>query len=425
VPPVKGTALHKVIQRQAVQQKFFPGEAAYASQMLASSKANPRVLLHLLPRLVLNQFMLACRRNDLHLVSVLPASVVVQRQLPPLELQRTDLVMLAAETAGSTTTVVCDGDGRLFLARTLQGTWNEDAAKLALDLNRTVLYVTQQFNVTVNRGLCLFGPGAAAQAPVIQRQIQLPVTVSPVPCEPFYWPTEALKVRPDLAPNFQTPELQKAPQRRVFAKVVAVAAMLLLLGSISLTAYSLVQSRREQATVRKFNEQIGQLETRQRDFERLDAELKRKQLAIDVVLGDRPSPKPAWLLAYLGQVVPSDLVITNFNVRRESDYYRVKLAGTYQPAGVTPGAPAVAASVENLKAALAAAPFYMSILENDSAGNATANKAQASKLATGTPLPLRPLADYLSGVKAGINARLNPDERPGEMDHFVIEGVVR
>ncbi len=149
VPSVKGAALNKVIQRQAAQQKFFSGEAAYASQMLASAKNSRRVLLHLFPRLTLNQFMVACRRNDLHLVSVLPASAALQQQLPALALQRADVVMLAAETGGATTLVICDGDGRLLLARTLQGTWNEDPAKLALDLNRTVLFVSQQFNVTL------------------------------------------------------------------------------------------------------------------------------------------------------------------------------------------------------------------------------------------------------------------------------------
>ena len=129
VPPVKWSALNKVIQRQVAQQRFFPGEAAYARQMLASAKKSPRVLLHLLPRLVVSQFMLACRRNELHLVSVVPASAALQQQLRALSLQRSDVVMLAAETAGSTTLVICDGDGRLLLARTLQGTWNEDPAK--------------------------------------------------------------------------------------------------------------------------------------------------------------------------------------------------------------------------------------------------------------------------------------------------------
>jgi hypothetical protein len=421
VPPVKWAALSKVIQRQAAQQKFFPGEAACASQMLASAKKSPRVLLHLLPRLILNQLMLACRRNDLHLVSVLPASAALQQQVSALSLQRSEVAMLAAETAGSTTLVICDGDGRLLLARTLQGTWNEDPAKLALDLNRTILFVSQQLNVNLNRGLYLFGAGAAEQAEEIHRQIQLPVKVSPVACEPFYWATASLKIRPEGAPNFQSPELQKAPQRRVFAKVVATAATLLLAACIGLTAYSIVQSRREQATLASFHQQMAQMEVRQKEFDQLDAELKRKQQAIQLVLGDRPPPKPAWLLAYLGQVVPADLVVTNFSAKREDDYYRVKLSGTYQAAGVTPNAPPVADSIEKLKAALAGSPFHMRILETDATGKIIGKDKVEAK-----PGGLRvPLGEWLKGVTDAVSARLDPKKRREEIDHFVIEGVMR
>lgn len=420
VPPVKWAALDKVIQRQAAQQKFFAGEAAYASQMLVSAKNSPRVLLHLLPRLILNQFMLACRRNDLDLVSVLPASAALQRQLPALSLQVSDVVMLAAETAGSTTLVICDGDGRLLLARTLQGTWNEDPAKLALDLNRTILFVNQQLNANVNRGLYLFGTGAAEQAPVIQRHIQLPVSVSPVAYEPFYWATESLKVRPETAPNFQSPQLQKAPQRRVFAQVVAIAATLLLAASIALTAYSIVQSRRERATLASFQQQMARLEGPQKEFAQLDVELMRKQQAVQLVL-DRPPPKPAWLLAYLGQVVPADLVVTNFSVKRENDYYRVRLAGTYQPVSVTPNAPPVATSIENLKAALAGSPFHMRILETDAAGKIVGQDKEQPK-----PGGLSvPLGEWLKGVTEAVSVKLDPKKRREKTDHFVIEGVVR
>jgi len=424
VPPIKGAALQKVIQRQAVQQKFFSGEAAYASQLLVPSKTGPRVLLHLLPKLVLNQFMLACRRNDLHLVSVLPASVALQRQLPALKLQRPDTVMLAAETAGSTMVVVCDGDGRLLLARTLQGTWNDDAARLALELHRTSLYASQQFSVSINRGLCLFGPGAAEAAPVMQKEIVLPISVSPVPLEPFYWATEALKVRPETAPNFQSAELQKAPQRRVFAKIVAGAAILLMAAAIALTAYSLVQSRRERAVIADFNKQIAQMESRQKEFEKLDAELKHKQQAIQLVEADRPAPKPAWLLAYLGQAVPADLVVTNFSVKRESDYYRVKLAGTYQAATVTPDAPPVAESIERLKTALADAPFHMRLLEKDASGKLVSQDSQTPKAGLGARIPLDELLNKLPG---GLAQRLDPkrNQRREAIDHFEIEGVVR
>lgn len=421
VPPAKWSAQQKIVQRQAHAQKFFSGEAAYAAQPLVSSKASPRLMLHLFPRLVLNQFMVACKRNNLHLVSVLPVSVVLQLQLAGLALQKSDVVMLAAETNGSTTLVVGDGDGRLLLARTLPGSWNTDAGRLAVDLNRTLLFVSQQFNLNINKGLHLFGDGAEEHAAELRSQIQLPIVVSTAASPPFHWAIDSLRVRPDTAPNFLSPELQKAPQRRVFAEVVAAGAALLMIGAVALTAYSVIQSRREQATLDSFGRQVSQIEERQKELQLLDAELERKQQAIRLVQGDRPPPKPAWLLAYLGQIVPADLVITNFNVRREADHYRVTLAGTHQQAVKSPTAPPLSNSLALLKSQLAGSPFHVRILEKTNAAPAgpdpkTAPRAESSRV---------PLADWLNRVTTAVAARANPAPAREEMDHFVIEGVLQ
>jgi hypothetical protein len=52
---------------------MFTGEAAYTSQLSPSDKTVQRVVLHLFPKLLLNQFIQGCKRNGLHLTSVLPS----------------------------------------------------------------------------------------------------------------------------------------------------------------------------------------------------------------------------------------------------------------------------------------------------------------------------------------------------------------
>jgi hypothetical protein len=412
VPPVKGATLEKVIQRQAQHQKIFPGDAAYASQNLPSTKGNLRILLHLFPRQILNQFSLACKRAGLHLTSVLPASAVLQQQLTALPLEKDDVVMLAAETGGSTTVVIGGANGRLLLSRTLQGSWNQDPARLAIDLNRTLLFASQQFNVSINKGLWLFGPGAAESIESLSGQIQFPVNLSPLEYQPMHWATTALQL-PEDAPNFITPEVQKAPQRRVFAKVVAAGTTLALAGSIAMTAYSLMQSRKEMATIKSFTAQAERVEAQYRELEQRDTEMKRKQQAIRLVVGDRPHPAPAWLLGYLGQAVPSDLVVTNFSIKREEDFYRMKLIGTHQSALKFPSAPPMADSVEALKSRLAGSPFYVRVLET----NATSQAATESLKPGAARIPV---TDWLNR----ITTRIRPS-KPVEADHFVIEGILR
>ncbi|MGH7967393.1 MAG: hypothetical protein ACREIC_01565, partial [Limisphaerales bacterium] len=282
-PPVKGMALFKVIQRQAEHQKVFPGEAAWASQTSPYGKGLQRVLLHLFPRVLLNQFIQGARNNGLHLGSVLPPSAMLHYQITQLPLEKGDVALLAAETAGSTTLVIGRSDGQILLARTLTGTWNDEPQRLALDLNRTILFANQQYGNAGIKGVWLFGPGAEEKSKVIQGQIQFPVSVSPVPYESYYWATQALKLRPEFTPNILSRQMQKAPQRRVLATVVALCTLLVLAASLTASAYFLKQAKIEGTTIKALSHQAERLQSRERDLLTMDAELTRKRQVIKLI----------------------------------------------------------------------------------------------------------------------------------------------
>jgi len=99
---------------------------------------------------------------ELHCDRVIPASPILQRQLTTLPLEPNEVALLAAETGGATTVVVGRKDGQIYLGRTLSSTWNVHPDRVNVDLNRTVLYVKQQFGVLVG-SVWLFGAGAPAQ----------------------------------------------------------------------------------------------------------------------------------------------------------------------------------------------------------------------------------------------------------------------
>jgi len=413
VPPVKGAALQKVIQRQALQQKVFAGEPAWASQMSPASRGIQRLVLHLFPRLLLNQFIQGCKRNGLHLTSVLPPSAVLHHQLTQLPLDNEEVGFLAAETGGSTTLVVGRTDGQILLARTLQGTWNDEPERLALDLNRTILFVNQQYTGLTTKGLWLFGRGAEDQAEVVQRQLQLPVHVSPIFADSFYWATEAVKLRHEFAPNFISPVLQKAPQRRAFARVVAASTILVVASSLASSGYFLYQARQEAANIKTLTRQASKLQEKRNDLQQIDAELTRKKQVVKLVLGDRPPPTPAWLLAYLAEAVPSDLVVTNLNVKRQEDYYRIRLAGTLQQGEKRPSPLPLADSIALLKGRLTTGPFHVKLIEpqkND-------KSAEPTRTEGGVPA-------WLTKVSNLVAARDTAQKLPTE-DHFEIEGVMR
>jgi len=362
VPPVKSQMVRKIIQRQAEQQKLFPGEAAWACQTSLSSKGTQRVILHLFPKLLLDQLVQGCQRNSLDLISVVPVSAVLHHQLMQLPLEEKEAVVLAAETGGSTTVVVGRKDGQLLLVRTLSNTWNGSVEKLAVDLNRTILFLNQQTSVTIDEGVWLFGAGAQERAQALQGQMQLPVSVSPVEYQPAYWATDALKLRPGRSPNFLSPELQKAPQRRIYARVVGAGAVLLVLVAIAASVFSLSQTRQEIVNLNHLRQTATQLQARHQQLQQRNADLSRQQQLVNLVVERRPLSVPVWFLGYLGEVVPPELAVTNLHIKREDNSWKLQMATAWQGTAGQASPSEATNAVARLRAQLSTGPFHLAPL---------------------------------------------------------------
>lgn len=415
VPPVKGTTLAKVVERQAKQQTYFVADAAWAFQPAVSAKGTQRVVLHLFPRVLRNQLIQGARRNKLHLVSIVPASAVLQHQLTQIPFQQGDFALLAAENAGSTSVVVGRDDGQIVLARTLPGTWNDGAERLGLDLNRTLLFASQQYGVTVNSGVWLFGAGAKERAPDLKPLVQAPVETSPVDSDPFYWATEVHKIQPAPAVNFVSATLQKAPQRRIFAKIVAASVLLLFLGSLGVSTFLFLAARQEAETIKTLTSQSQSLQARHKELQQRDADLARKQQLVNLVLTDRPAPVPVWFLGYLGEAVPPDLVVTNLSVRQETNQWRVKIAGTFQTVG-QPRTPAdTSKAIATLRDRLVNGPFHLRL----ATGDQSKPPPPGPRPAMNSPAFLSWVTNLASGASATASAKTTPDDR------FAFEGVIR
>ena len=406
VPPVKGASLKKVVEREAQQQKLFSGEAAWTFQNSLAVKGVQRVILHLMPRVALDRLIEACHQNGLHLNSVMPVSAVLQRQLPWLPLNKGEVALLAAETGNCTTVVAGRADGQVLLARTLLTNWsgqpqgNENLERVALDLKRTHSYVTQQFGLEINRQMWVFGPDAASPAQALQPLIGAPVAASPVEFQPEYWAAEAAKLRPDLGPNFIGLELQQAPQRRIFARVVAAGTALIVAASLVAAFVLNLLAREEAANSRILRERAAQLQAQCQTLAQRNTELDGKAQLVKLVLDGRRPPVPAWVLGYLSEAVPPELVVTNFQVKWDTNDWKLRLAGTLQVTGREPAPTALAKAVGTLADRLANGPFHVSIQKRSDRSE-----------------PVRDLAGLLGGS--------SPAAAPGPTNQFLIEGVIR
>lgn len=359
VPPVKRSMLQKVVERQAQQQRLFPGQAVWSIEPAESSKKGPpQYLLNLFPQMLLEELLAGAQRAGCYLTAVLPVPALLREHLFELPIPETQVAMIVAKTGENTEVLVGRSDGRVLLARVLSGNWADSFARMMVDLKRTLLFVNQHEGLNVDN-LWLFGPGAEEQVEKVQEQAGLPTKVSPIPYTPDYWSVAALRLDPNHNQNLVAPELRQAPQRHVFAKVVGsiTAAVVLVSAVLSWKLYGMY--REERQNVQRLEQEVARLQARHQELQRRFAEADRQRGLVDLVVAGRPDPVPLWLLGYLGDAVPPDLVVTNFDVQRDGPYWHLRLSGRPQPHGTIRDTVALESARTLLSNQLANGPFHV------------------------------------------------------------------
>jgi hypothetical protein len=360
VPPVKGWNLERYIQRRVTQLKTFEAEASWSYQPTLPTKNAKALLLHILPKPLLNELVQGCQEAGLRLLKILPTTSILHSQLMQLPLEKDEIALLAAETNGTTTVVIGRNDGQIYLGRTLSNSWNHHPERVVLDLNRTILYVKQQFGATVN-SLWLFGAGSHVHVPVMQSLVRTPVKASPVEATPFYWNENALKLPFKEDSNLISAEVQQAPKRRLLFQVIAFVVVFLALASLATAAFVERLVRNNTRTIAEMKPKITRLAERKRDLEHRYTDLMEKKKFVKTVNDQRIPPVPGWFLAYLGEVIPEELLLTHMQVKREDDQWAVQLAGALQPTTNREPARLMMDAVSALAKNLASGPFHLKI----------------------------------------------------------------
>jgi|GEM_PF-1057514 len=407
VPPDFQPAMARYIQRQVQSLKSFDGEAAWCFEYTVPIEETSGLLLHLFPRQILDTLTAECEKAGLWLTAVVPLTSVLQSQVQHLPVGKEEVVMLVGDTGRSTAVVVSRGDGLLYLSRTLAGVWSEGANNLIVDLQRTAVFVKEEYGVNVSC-VWLFGADMQKYVPQVQAETGIPTTESPVPWDAFYWPREVCSLVPGMMPNFISWEQLHAPRERLWLKVISAGAMLVVAICLATSVYVEWMLRQERAGLNELKAKIAETDKLKAEVQKHNEEIEIKRETIRLAEEQRLPPVPAWFMGYLSEAAPEDILLTSVKVYRENGQWHLKLSGVPQPSTNAPSAAAFSNSVEQLKQRLATGPFNVAF----ALGSGRDHKSQSTNAGV---KPLSAWVAELGKVVAKQEAK-NPE--------FTLEGVM-
>lgn len=330
VPTGRSGQLGKYLHRQVQQHKPFSGAATWAFQLTVPTKVSGGALLHLLPTEFYERIVDACNDAGLHLVTLTGGAEVLRAHLRFLPLRDDEITVVATALGDTTTVLVARGDGMPLLVRTIQGAWKSDAGRVAVDLNRTLLYAQQQFGVTISN-VWLSGSDVEEQLPSLSGFFGLPLKASLAPGGEFSWAEEALRLAGETPINLISREHREAPARRTVLRFSSYAAIALLTVSVGLSGFVHYHFREEKQAIMRLGRLEKELQAKHRSLQNYFVELDRKGQFLEMARADQPDPIATWVFGSVSEALPSDLVLTNFTVIAETNQWRVTLSGQVQP----------------------------------------------------------------------------------------------
>ncbi|MEZ5276755.1 MAG: hypothetical protein R3F07_10285 [Opitutaceae bacterium] len=336
------------------------GPVLSVAQPAARIRNEVQSLLHLLPRdfyLELNQAFLA---RHLDLTRIIPTAVPLQLEMAGLPGDQRENLLMAVRMGDSTAVVACGTGGEILLSRTTLSSWSDDPSRVAVEINRCLLYAKQQHGVTIQK-IQLSGAGAERVRAEVGSHCGGDCTVTVQDGDPTRWLSLIARLTPRHPVNLVAGYL-RTKRRNHFLRRVILATCWLLLAVLLFDSWAREQIWHGERD--RLNALSADEYTLQEDYDHLverNALADRNRAFIKQVVDDRLPPVPDRFLKYVASILPRDVRLVQFSVNwnEETGEWKFRIDGMLEADAET-----ARLTVNSIRRELSQSPLKVRFIES-------------------------------------------------------------
>lgn len=329
LPPMNRRDVERYLERRVDQEKAFEGRAVWSYRTDEDNEESRGVLLHVMPKSVLDAIIRICQENHLTPMRLLPLTDVMAQHVPDVYESADEVILVAALFEERVEIVVTSDRGEILFVRELKYHWRDESLeRFRVDIERTVLYVKQRQR-SVDR-ISLVGSESKLAARVLQTHVSFPVDVDDDGLEPYFWAKSVAGLRNDTTSNFIPKTVQRTAARQKAVRTaswLAVAATLCAIAVTGWVEYLIFEQGRRDPII---EQNIAAL-TARRDA--LQAQVDRVAL-LELRLTEL-SPQypavPAWFLSRIGELIPDQAILRSVELAWVEERWEFSLEGATTP----------------------------------------------------------------------------------------------
>ncbi len=358
VPAMDKKDLEKLLQRKVEYNKPFDDEASWCYHEAKHSETEEGILLHRLPKRIVDAIIRICQEFYLGPKRLVPLSEIVSDIVPHYGMAEDKMIAVVSLFSERTEIVVTLGNGEALFVRELSyAAGSENQVRLITDINRTIHYSKQQFGKPID-DVWLIGESATEAEQLMAAQIEAEVHVDEDGLDPLYWAIAVSRLSNRRSANFIPLLARKKINRTLFARIAVWASPVVVSASLFLFAVTGHMLENQTVINRGLEAEHAELE-KQIDHTRVLISRRDQSMKKLSLLQADNRNLPALFISHLGEMVPVGLVLHRSEVMLVENEWKVSLKGesslTLQNA---------VALLQQLEQALTQAPWNITITQS-------------------------------------------------------------
>lgn len=286
----------------------------WVSQRTVSARKEATFLLHLLPSAFYGRINGLLLDRHLDLTRILPLTVPLQLGIPVLAAGKVAPVLIVADTGQATTVMVAQPDGELLFARTMLARWEADPARIAVEVNRSVLYAKQQFSAIIET-IWLLGEASEAARTEVQTRCGAGKEILLRSSTPLEWLDLVAKLTPRHPINLVAGYLGRKRRQQLVRRATISACWLALIILGLDTWTSVLNWQEERQRLNDLQQNHASLLARREQLTARNADMQRGLDFVRQVSDDRLPNVAGRFLGYIASVLPAEARLSELSVR--------------------------------------------------------------------------------------------------------------
>ncbi len=326
LPNMAKKDLQKVLARRIEAEKPFEDAAAWCYHEARHDKRTEGVLLHLMPKRMVDAMIRIC--DDFFFVAkkLVPLTEIYTRHIEHLDFDREEKLLLIALFENRVQMVVASGSGEILFVRELGYAWREnEGQRLLTDADRTLRYAKQRTGGQITR-IIMMGNQSDEAISVLNRTITLPIEIDESSADSYFWSREVVSL-PIVSANNFIPKLARSALTKRTALRFSIAAL------IAMTIYSVIFAGSVEYRIYNNRAILDQAEA---DIDALQGDIDALRTKMQIAEEERSQLRkmavtgldlPVIFFSYIGHFVPAQMVLNEAEIEHEAEGWRFRFTG--------------------------------------------------------------------------------------------------